>query len=105
MDLADLRDVSLIVIAILYSIGTLVVGAAAAVIWWFARKGPKALDQLVSGTVRPALQQVELQLLTVRDQAARLPGNQSIGLGEAPVARRGLLPFRRKRRRFPVLPS
>jgi hypothetical protein len=105
MDWADVVDLSVIVIAIFYSVGTLAVGAAAAVAWWYVRKGPKALDRLVSGTVRPALQQVELQLLTARDQAARLPGNQSIGLGEAPAPRRGLLPFRRKRRRFPLLPS
>ena len=104
MDLADLRDIALVVIAIFYGIATLLVGAVAAVAWWFARKGPKAIERLASGTVRPALQQVELQLLTVRDQAARLPGNQSIGLGEAPVPKRGLLPFRKKRR-FPLLPS
>jgi len=106
MDLADLRNISLIVIALLYTIVTIAVGAVAGAIWWYGRKGFKAADQVVATKVRPALEQVELQLLAARDQTARLPGNQSIGLGEAPVKRTGLpIPFRKKKRRFPLLPS
>ncbi|MGH2584099.1 MAG: hypothetical protein ACRDJE_04235 [Dehalococcoidia bacterium] len=109
MDLADWTDIALIVIAILYSVITAVVMAVAAVVWWYGRKGFKAVDRLIDQKVRPALDAVELQLLAIRDQTARLPGNQAIGLGEAPARKgRGLplpLPFRRKRRRFPFLPS
>jgi hypothetical protein len=107
MDLADWRNVSLYVIAILYSLVTLVVAVVAFAVWWFGRKGFIALDRVIDQKVRPALDSVEMQLLTVRDQTARLPGNQALGLGEAPVQRKGgfPLPFRRKKRRFPLLPS
>jgi hypothetical protein len=107
MDLADWRNVSLYVIAILYSLITLVVAAVAFAVWWFGRKGFHALDRVIEEKVRPALDAVEMQLLTVRDQTARLPGNQALGLGEAPTKKKGglSLPFRRKKRRFPLLPS
>lgn len=108
MDLAGWRDISLYVIAILYSIITIVVGAIFGAIWWFGRKGFKAVDRVIDEKVRPALDMVEMQLLTVRDQTARLPGNQRLGLGEAPVKKKGGLPlpfFRKKKKRFPLLPS
>jgi hypothetical protein len=107
MDLADWRNISLYVIAILYSLVTLVVAAVAFAIWWFGRKGFNAVDKVIVEKVRPALDTVEMQLLTVRDQSARLPGNQALGLGEAPARKKGglSLPFRRKKRRFPLLPS
>ena len=72
MDLADLRNISLYVIAILYTLITVVVGAVAAAIWWFGRKGFIAVDQVIDQKVRPALDSVEMQLLVVRDQTARL---------------------------------
>lgn len=107
MDLADLRNISLYVIAILYSLVTLVVAIVAAAVWWFGRKGFTAVDRVIDQKVRPALDSVEMQLLVVRDQTARLPGNQAIGLGEVPAQKKGgfPLPFRRKKRRFPLLPS
>lgn len=107
MDLADWRNISLYVIAILYSLVTIVVGAIFGAIWWYGRKGFRVVDRLIAEKVRPALDSVEMQLLTVRDQTARLPGNQALGLGEAPAKKGGWpLPFgRKKRRRFPLLPS
>ena len=106
MDLADLRNISLYVIAILYSLITLVAAAIAFAVWWFGRKGFIAVDRVIDQKVRPALDSVEMQLLVVRDQTARLPGNQAIGLGEVPAQKKGFsLPFRRRKRRFPLLPS
>jgi hypothetical protein len=108
MDLADWRNVSLYVIAILYTLVTIVVGIIFGAIWWYGRKGFHAVDRVITEKVRPALDSVEMQLLTVRDQTARLPGNQALGLGEAPARKKGGLPLpfgRKKRRRFPLLPS
>jgi hypothetical protein len=108
MDLAGWRDLSLIVIALLYSILTIVVAAAGFAIWWFGRKGFHAVDRVIAQKVRPALDAVEMQLLVVRDQTARIPGSTGIGLGEAPEPKQGRLPIpfrRKKRRRFPLLPS
>jgi hypothetical protein len=108
MDLAGWRDIALYVIAILYILVTIVVAGVAFAIWWFGRKGFNAVDRLVAEKVRPALDQVEMQLLTVRDRTARLPGNQALGLGEAPAKKKGGLPLpfgRKKKRRIPLLPS
>jgi hypothetical protein len=107
VDLADWRNVSLWVIAILYAAVSLVVAVVAAAVWWFGRKGFIVVDQVIDQKARPALDAVERHLLTMRDQTARLPGNQALGLGEAPVQKKGRfsLPFRRGKRRFPLLPS
>ena len=110
MDLAAWRDISLIVIGVLYCLVTLVVGAILFFVWRYSRGGFSALDRLLTQKVRPALDQVELQLLAIRERTAALPGNASLGAGQGPPQRRrgglmALLPFRRKRRRFPFLPS
>jgi hypothetical protein len=109
VDLADWRDVSLIIIGVLYSLITLVVGAIFFFVWRYSRGGFSALDRLLTQKVRPALDQVELQLLALRARSAELPGNAALGAGEGPPQRgRGgllaLLPARRRRRRFPFPP-
>lgn len=110
MDPAGGRDIALVIIALLYSIVTFVVLMIFGTIWYFSGRGFGAVDRLLEQKVRPALDKAEQQLLAVRDQTARLPGNQSIGAADQPAKkkRRGLpisLPFRKKRRRFPFLPS
>ena len=109
MDLAGWRDLALIVIGLFHVIIVLVVGAIAGAVWFFSRKGFKIVDRLLAEKVRPALDTVEMQLLAVRDRTARLHGNEAIGLGEAPQPKQRKLPFPlpfgKKRRRLPFLPS
>jgi hypothetical protein len=110
VDLAAWRDISLVIIGVLYTLITLVVGVIFFVVWRYSRGGFRALDRLLTQKVRPALDQVELQLLALRERTAALPGNAALGAGQGPPRRRrggllALLPFRRKRRRFPLLPS
>ena len=109
MDLAGWRDIAVWIIVFFQILFTVIALAIFAAIWWFSRKGFKALDRLVDQRVRPALDAAERQLLTIRDQTARLPGSRGIGLGEAPEPKKkGLalpLPFFQKKRRFPFLPS
>ena len=111
MDLADWRDIALIIIGFIHVLIVLVVAGVAGAIWIFGGKGLRALNRLVNEKVRPILGQVELQMLAVRDRTARLPGNAALGLGEMPAQKqkkKGLpfpLPFGKKRRRFPFLPS
>jgi|GEM_PF-2498994 len=109
MDLAGWRDIALMVIALLYAIVTLVVGAVAFVVWMYGRRGLGWVDTFLNEKVRPALDAAEQQLVLIRDRTAALPGNLSLGAGEAGATpkRAGLpsLPFRKKKRRFPLLPS
>lgn len=108
MDLSAWADVSLIIIGVLYTIVTIVVGVVFFFIWRYSRGGFAALDRLLNQTVRPALDRIEQQLLAVRERSAALPGSPALGAGQGPPRRGpGLLarlPFRR-RRRFPFLPS
>jgi hypothetical protein len=110
MDLAAWRDVALIIIGIIYGLVTIVVGAIAFVVWLYGRKGFGALENVLTTKVRPALDAAEQQLIAVRARSAALPGNLSLGAGEAPAKKSGGLslpvPFRRKKkRRIPFLPS
>ena len=110
MDLADWRDIALIIIGFIHVLLVLVVAGVAGAIWIFGGKGLRALNRLLNEKVRPVMGQVELQMLAVRDRTARLPGNAALGLGEMPAQKqkKGLpfpLPFGKKRRRFPFLPS
>jgi hypothetical protein len=110
MDLAGWRDVALWIIGFFHAIFAAVIAAIFFFTWRYSRKGFNLLDQVVEQRVRPALDATERQLLTVRDRTARLPGSRGIGLGEAPAPKKSgvALPlpfFRKKRRRFPFLPS
>lgn len=109
MDLAGWRDIALWIIGFFQILFAAITAAIFFFIWRYSRKGFGLLDRLVAERVRPALDAAELQLLAIRDQTARLPGSRGIGLGEAPAAKKkGLplpLPFFRKKRRFPFLPS
>jgi hypothetical protein len=109
MDLAGWRDIALWIIGFFYLLFSVVMAVALYFAWRYSAKGFKALDRLINQSGRPALKNVELQLLTIRDQTARLPGNASIGLGEAPARKStGLLsklPFGKKKRKLPLLPS
>jgi hypothetical protein len=110
MDLADWRDIALWIIGFFHLLFAAVVAAIFFFVWRYSRKGFNLLDRVVAERVRPALDAAELQLLAIRDQTARLPGSRGIGLGEAPAPRKKgvALPipfFRKKRRRFPFLPS
>ncbi len=67
------------------------------------------MERLLERKVRPALDNLEKQLLAVRDRTAALPGNDSIGAGSAPKKSKAgsllnRLPFRKKRWRIPFLP-
>jgi hypothetical protein len=109
MDLADWRDVALWIIGFFHAVFAAAVGAIFFFTWRYSRKGFNLLDQVVDQRVRPALDATERQLLAVRDRTARLPGSRGIGLGEAPAPKKSgfslPVPFKKKRRRFPFLPS
>jgi hypothetical protein len=109
MDLAGWRDIALWMIGFFYLLFSIVMAVVLFFAWRYGAKGFKALDRLITKQGRPALKNVELQLLTLRDRTARLPGSAGIGLGEAPAPKtKGLpfkLPFGRKKRKFPLLPS
>lgn len=110
MDLAGWRDIALIIIGLIHMVIVLVIAGIAGVVWIYSGKGFSALNRLIDTKVRPALDQVELQMLAVRDRTAQLPGNARLGAGEMPVRKKkGLLPFSlpfgKKKRRFPLLPS
>lgn len=110
MNLAEGRDIALMVIAFLHAIIAFIVFGIFGVLWYFSGKGFGALERLLEQKVRPALDKVEKQLIAVRDRTAALPGNESIGAGSSPKKSKagGLLnklPFRKKRRRIPFLPS
>lgn len=110
MSLAEGRDIALIILAFLHAIIAFVLFALFAAVWYFSGKGFGAVERLIEQKLRPALDKVEKQLLAVRDRTAALPGNDSIGAGSGPKKSKagGLLsklPFRKKRRRIPFLPS
>lgn len=110
MNLTEGRDIALMVIAFLHAIIAFVIFVVFGALWYFSGKGFGIVERLIEQKVRPALDTVEKQLLAVRDRTAALPGNESIGAGSAPKGKKaaGLLdklPFRKKRRRIPFLPS
>ena len=110
MELGWWRDIALIVIGILNILTALITAAVAFAAWRYGGKGLGIVERLLEQKVRPVLDRAEQQLVIVRDRTARLPGNASIGAGDTPAGRkRGklpfALPFRRRRRRFPLLPS
>jgi hypothetical protein len=107
--LAGWRDVALIIIMIIHIVITAIMLVIAFFAWRYSNKGFNALDKLIQKRVRPALDQVELQLVDLRERTTRLPGSGAVVAVEAPKKKKGggpfPLPFRRKRRRFPLLPS
>jgi len=108
MDLAGWRDIALWIIGFFHLLFALVVAASFFFLWKYSRKGFNWVDTFIEERVRPALDTAERQLLVIRDQTARLPGSRGIGLGEAPEPKKGFslpLPFRKKKRRIPFLPS
>ena len=110
MDLAGWRNIALFVIAIIYIILTLAVLAIAGAVWYFGRTKVRGrVVKLINQKVRPVLDRVEQQALSLRDATARLPGNTAIGAGQLPARqKRGRLPFPlpfRRRRRIPFLRS
>ena len=105
------RDVALIIIGLIHIVITLIMAVVGFFLWRYSGKGFKALDRLIQKRVRPALDQMELQMVDLRERTARLPGNAAVVTVEGTSKKKKKgggpfpIPFRRKRRRFPLLPS
>jgi hypothetical protein len=107
MDVESVRDWVLIYAAILWGLVTLVVLILIAGLLIGTQQGLSAARKLRPETVRPRLAHLQAYLNTLRDKTSLLPGNQPVIEGQARPAAPRLpfrLPFRKKRRRFGILP-
>lgn len=105
MSIETVRDWVLIFAGILWGLVTLVVFVILTALWWYTRKGMRAGHELLGTKARAFLDRLHGQLAAVRDRTSRLPGNVPLPESEARPARGGglSLPWRKKKRRFPLL--
>lgn len=101
-----IRDWVVIYAGVLWMLVTIVVAAIFGGLWIGSSMGLGAVNKAITEKVRPALDAGHTRLAALRDQTSRLPGNTP--LPDATVApskgrRKFSVPFRRKRRRFPLL--
>jgi len=80
------RDLAVVLAGVMYTVLGLIVFAVVALIFWFARKGMKALHRLVQTRLAPVLDRGHGILRTVEGRTARFPGAPGSAAGITEVA-------------------
>jgi hypothetical protein len=104
VSISDVRDLVIVLAGSIYSVLTLFVAVLLAGIFYFARKGMKAVHRVVDVQVTGYLEQALSVSQQIRDRTASLPGapGSTAGAGEIIAVVRDLKeiepPFRQRKR-------
>lgn len=102
-----IRDWVVIYAGVLWMLVTLVVAAIFGGLWIGSSMGLGAANKAITEKVRPALDKTHARVAALRDRTSRLPGNTPLPDAAATPSKRKRpklsVPFRRKRRRIPLL--